>query len=185
MRVREYVVQFFGRMMKRHRIKQQRRLLESCGEDVSIPLNTRIYGGQLQLGNHVYLGDENLFMCAKAPIVIRDHVMTGPRVTMISGDHRTDMVGKYMTEVKGADKLPENDQPIVLEGDNWIGANVIILKGVTIGEGAVIAAGALVSRNVPPYAIVAGVPAKVLKYRFTTEELELHKRILKVNNGEE
>ena len=165
------------RLWKRQQTKQLKNMLEFCGTDVSVPYNVKIYGSHLQLGNHVHLGEECIFMCAKAPIVIGDHVMTGPRVTMISGDHRIDVVGKYMTDIKNEDKLPENDQPIILKGDNWIGANVTILKGVTVGEGAVIAAGALVCEEVPAYSIVGGVPAKVIKTRFTEEDI---KRIIRI-----
>ena len=57
-------------------------------------------------------------------------------------------------------------KPIFIENDVWIGARVIIMDGLTIGNGAVIAAGAIVTKDVPPYAIVGGVPAKIIKYRF-------------------
>lgn len=70
-----------------------------------------------------------------------------------------------MIAVTDKDKLPENDQDVVFEGDNWIGANAIILKGVTVGKGSVISAGAVVTHNVPAYAIVGGVPAKVIRMR--------------------
>ena len=96
--------------------------------------------------------------------------MFGPHVTIISGDHRTDIKGKPMFEVTDAEKLPENDKDIIFEGDNWIGANVIILKGVTIGKGAVVAAGAVVTKDVPPYAIVGGGVAKTIKNRFSTDD---------------
>jgi acetyltransferase-like isoleucine patch superfamily enzyme len=56
--------------------------------------------------------------------------------------------------------------PVIVEDDVWIGTNAIILSGVTIGQGAIVCAGAVVSKNVPHYSIVAGVPAKVIKYRF-------------------
>lgn len=62
--------------------------------------------------------------------------------------------------------------PINIGHDVWIGAQAIVLDGVTIGNGAVVAAGAVVTKDVPAYAIVAGVPAKVLKYRFTEVEIE-------------
>ena len=55
--------------------------------------------------------------------------------------------------------------------DVWIGEDAKIINGVTIGDGAIIAAGAIVSKNVPPYAIVGGVPAKVIRYRFTEEDI--------------
>lgn len=57
----------------------------------------------------------------------------------------------------------------VIGNDVWVGANVVICRGVTVGDGAVLAAGAVVTKDVPPYAIVGGVPAKVLRYRFSEE----------------
>lgn len=163
-----------------NRLKRENFLdkLEACGEKVTVPASVQLFGSQLTLGNDVHLGTNNLFMCTNAPIVIGDHTMLGPGVTMISGDHRIDIPGKYMTEIGEADKLPENDLPIVLKGDNWIGANVTILKGVTIGDGAVIAAGAVVTQDIPPYAIAGGVPAKVLKYRFEAGTQEQHRLLM-------
>ncbi|MNI40841.1 Chloramphenicol acetyltransferase [compost metagenome] len=72
--------------------------------------------------------------------------------------------------------MPYN-QKIVIGNDVWIGANAVILPGVTLGDGAVIGAGAVVTKDVPPYAIVGGVPAKVIRYRFTPEEIEVLLRI--------
>lgn len=92
--------------------------------------------------------------------------MSGPGLTIITGDHRIDIRDKYMDEVTVEEKLPENDQPVIIEEDVWCGANVTILKGVTIGRGSVIAAGAVVTKNVGEYEIWGGVPAKKIKNRF-------------------
>lgn len=54
----------------------------------------------------------------------------------------------------------------------WLGANAVLLQGITIGDGAVIAAGSIVTKDVPPYAIVGGAPAKVIRYRFDSEIIE-------------
>ena len=67
---------------------------------------------------------------------------------------------------------------MVIEDGCWIGANVTILKGVTIGRGSVVAAGAVVTRSCPPYSIIGGVPARVIKPRFTAEEIEEHESLL-------
>lgn len=67
--------------------------------------------------------------------------------------------------------------PIKIGNDVWIGARVIILEGITIGDGAIIAAGAVVTKDVPGYAVVAGVPAKIMRYRFETHEIEILKNI--------
>lgn len=60
---------------------------------------------------------------------------------------------------------------VVIGNDVWIGSYVRILEGITIGDGAIIAAGSVVTKDVPPYAIVGGVPAKIIKYRFTDDEI--------------
>ena len=139
----------------------------TCGKDVVVGRRFRAYGiSNIVAGNDIGLGEENLLMCTRAKIHIGDHVMTGPRVTMITGGHRYDIKGRPMKSIGNDEKLPENDLDIVLEGDNWIGANATILKGVTVGQGAVIAAGAVVTKDVLPYSIVAGVPAKMIKMRF-------------------
>ena len=167
------------RFLRRYEVKETLKKLEACGENVHIPYSAHVVGDHLCLGNDVHLGENNLFMCTNAPITIGDHTMMGPGVTMISGDHRIDVCGRYMVEVGEDGKLPENDRPIVLKGDNWIGANATILKGVTIGEGAVIAAGAVVTKDVPAYTVCGGVPARVIKNRFNDVELEKHLLLIK------
>ena len=92
------------------------------------------------------------------------------------------IVGKFVDQVYDDMKLPENDEDVIFEGDNWIGMNVTILKGVTIGRGCIVAAGAVVNKSTPPYSIVGGIPAKVLKMRFTPEQIEKHEAILYPKN---
>ncbi len=137
------------------------------GKKVHFGRKVRFFGIQnTYFGNDISLGEGNLLMCTRAKIIMGDHIMTGPNVTMITGGHRYDIPGRTMKSIGNDEKLPENDMDIILEGDNWIGANSTILKGVTIGEGSIVAAGAVVVKDVPPYSIVGGVPAKVIKMRF-------------------
>lgn len=93
-------------------------------------------------------------------------------VFVLNNEHRTDTVSTYPFKVKmfhSAKYEAESKGGIIVGDDVWIGARATILDGVTIGQGAVVAAGAVVTKDVPPYAIVGGVPAKVLKYRFSDE----------------
>lgn len=87
---------------------------------------------------------------------------------MLDGEHRYDTVSTYPFKARllneSGDTLSKGS--ITIEDDVWIGYRVTILSGVHVGQGAVIAAGAVVTTNIPPYAIVGGVPAKVIKYRF-------------------
>lgn len=139
---------------------------KKCGKNVIVGKHCNITYKNVSVGNSVSINRNCEFMSTLAEIKIGDHVMFGPHVFMITGSHRMDVKDKFMDEISNKEKLFENDQDIILEGDNWIGANSIILKGVTIGRGAVVAAGAVVTKNVPPYAIVGGLPAKIIKMRF-------------------
>lgn len=68
-------------------------------------------------------------------------------------------------DVSDNEKLPNNDLPVVIEDDVWCGANVTILKGVTIGHGSVVAAGAVVTKSFPPYSIIGGVPKRTFSIK--------------------
>lgn len=153
-----------------------RRAMLHCGHDVYLrPSSSDFKGlGNLSVGNGTSIPKGSVIYCTEAPCIIGRKVVFGPKPTIITGDHRTDLVGKYLTDITVAEKLPENDMPVIIEDDVWVGANVTILKGVTIGRGAVVAAGAVVTRNIPPYSIAGGVPAKVIKKRFTPEQIKLH-----------
>lgn len=132
----------------------------------------------IEVGEHVYIGLNPTILAKKGnTITFGNKIMLGPNVTIMGGDHRSQVIGKYMFDVK--DKLPENDQPVIIEDDVWIGSDATILKGVTIGRGSIVAANALVIKSVPPYSIVGGVPAKILKKRFNEEEIAEHEKRLK------
>ena len=150
-----------------------------CGKQVSVPEYCSFAGIQnIFVGDDVSFGEHTQIMTTRAKVVLGSHIMFGPDVMIITGNHITDIPGRYMTTFTDKDKRPEDDQDVVFEGDNWIGARATILKGVSIGYGAVVAAGSVVTKDVPPFAYVGGVPAKVIKYRFddaTIREL-IHKK---------
>lgn len=98
-----------------------------------------------------------------------------PNVTFIPcSDHRTDTISTFPFKVKCLGEKFEavSKGDIIVDDDVWIGYGATILSGVHIGQGAVIAAGAVVVKDVPPYAIVGGVPAKIIKYRFDEKIIE-------------
>ena len=167
-----------------------KKMLRGCGSNVRFSALTSDFTYRnITIGNDVYIGPHALFLCTESQIFIGNKVLFGPHVTIIGGDHRITDVGRFIYDV--LDKHPEDDQDVHIEDDVWIGTNTTLLKGVTVGRGAVVAAGALVTKDVPPYAIVGGVPAKVLKYRFTPEQIQEHerqlyaedKRLTKVHNN--
>lgn len=91
-----------------------------------------------------------------------------------SDDHLTHIVGKTMWQSGRGDKFK-----VIIEDDVWIGHGSIVLTPARIGRGAVVAAGSVVTKDVPSYAIVAGVPAHVIKMRFTPEEIVRHESLMR------
>ena len=157
--------------------------MQHCGKGVLLhPMSSDIRGlWNLSIGDGTSIPKGSTIYCTDAPLTIGRKVIFGPRPTIITGDHRTDIIGKYIIDVTVQEKLPENDQPVVIEDDVWCGANVTILKGVTIGRGSVVAAGAVVTKSFPPYSIIGGVPARLLKKRFSETEIREHERIINTN----
>ena len=150
-----------------------KRLFLKYGRNVSISKGSFFSFRNIVLGDNVFIGKGAYFSTIiKSGIVIGDKVMFGPNVSLIGGNHNIKQVGSYMYDVEN--KNDDDDLPIIIERDVWIGANVVILKGVTIGEGSVVAAGAVVLKSVPSYSIVVGNPGKVLRKRFSDELLKEH-----------
>lgn len=119
-------------------------------------------GEHVSIGDNCLINHNNVIQAGKSKngtITIGNYVHTGTNVIMLAFNH-----GFYTRDIptKQQDYL---EAPIVIEDDVWIGAGVIILAGVTIGKGAIIASNAVVNKDVPPYTIVGGVPAKIIKER--------------------
>ncbi|HRB72288.1 MAG: acetyltransferase [Flavobacterium sp.] len=159
----------------------KRKLFASCGKNVIIAKGGMFTYKNISFGDNVYIGGKAMFMCTLAKIKFGNNIMLGPGVSIITGGHRIDIVGRYMIDITNKEKRPEDDRDVIVQDDVWIGANVTILRGVTIGEGSVVAAGSVVTKDVKPYSIVGGAPAKMIKMRFTEEEIVKHKSSLGKN----
>jgi acetyltransferase-like isoleucine patch superfamily enzyme len=159
--------------MQRH-LRQE---LGSCGSNVRIaPDAVFISPETIHIGNHVLINEGAWLSAVNTEIRIGNKVMFGPQVGIIAGDHNSGTLGRYMIDVE--DKRPGDDLPVIIEDDVWIGFRATILKGVTVGRGSIVAAGALVIEDVPRYAIVGGVPARVLRMRWSEDEIAEHERRL-------
>ena len=147
-------------------------------EIIRISKTTYFQTNRVEIGNNVFIGEGASFIAAVATIHIGDHVMFGPHVTIRGGDHRIDIVGRYIDSIDNSEKLPENDQDVYIEDDVWIGCNVTILKGVRIGRGSVVGAGSVVVKSIPPYTIHVGSPGIKEFPRFSENEIQRHEEIL-------
>lgn len=118
-------------------------------------------GERIFIGNNCLVNHNNVLQAGKkhGKIVLGDNVMTGPNVMMFAFNHGSIKNGVPMIN---QDYI---DGDIIIEDDVWIGAGVVVLAGVRISKGAIIASNAVVNKDVPEYAVVGGVPARLLKYR--------------------
>lgn len=144
-----------------------RRLLGSSAVDPRISIGLGTYG----------VGEQTVLLFRDDDrVLIGKYCSVAYGVTIVaSGEHNYRGVANFpfAAVLKGdVDRDTFSKGPVRVGNDVWIGANATILSGVAIGDGAVVAAGAVVTESVPPYAIVGGVPAKIIKYRFPVETIE-------------
>lgn len=138
----------------------------------------------IHIGEGVSLGSGTTIFATRAHVYIGKRSFSGPHLTIMTGDHPADIKGKFIADNRKVDlekqgvDISNYDQDVVIDEDVWMGSNVTILKGVHIGRGAIIAAGSVVTRSLPAYCVGGGIPAKVLKYRWSVEEIMEHERLL-------
>jgi acetyltransferase-like isoleucine patch superfamily enzyme len=135
------------------------------------PFGTYLCRKSIYIGDNVYIG-KGAYLSASEGILIGNGVTIGPELLVMGGDHNFAVIGARMCEINTGG----TNNRIVIEDDVWLGARVTLLKRVKIGEGAIIGAGAVVTKEVPPYTIYAGNPAKFISPRFTKEKLAVHLR---------
>lgn len=173
------IIIFISKVFRRILMYVVKTQFKSIGKNVIFNPFDKIGYKNVSIGNDVFIGPGATFSASESSITIGNKVMFGPNVTIMGGDHSFSVVGKYMFDIK--EKNIDDDQPVIIKDDVWIGAGAIILKGVVIGEGSIVAAGSLVREDVSEYSIVAGVPSKHIRFRFSENEILEHKRILSNN----
>lgn len=134
------------------------RLFRRCGADVNVESGADfLFGDMVELGDRSGIGIDAWI---RADLIIGKDVMMGPQVMIYGRYHRYERTDIPMIEqgMAGFDR-------VIIEDDVWIGARAIILKSVRVGKGAIVGAGAVVTKDIPPYAIVGGNPAKVIRFR--------------------
>ena len=140
-----------------------------CGKNLYIKPNTVTIGNSVYFGNYCHL--------SAGDILIADYVMLASSVSIIGGDHIYNRPGKPMTKTARGEQ-----KTVMIEKDVWVGHGAIIMHGVTLGEGCIVSAGSIVLKDVQPYSIVAGNPAKMIKNRFETiNEKIIHSKSINGN----
>lgn len=148
-----------GYTLRRFLVKH---IFKHCGRDVIIKNNAYFGSGSgVEVGDRSQIGHNSSI---DHQVIIGNDVVMGPDVVIMTIGHAYDNPSIPINQ-QGA--LPR--QPVYIGNDVWIGTRVVILPGVRIGDGAVIGACAVVTKSVPAFAVVAGIPAKVVKWRGSKE----------------
>jgi len=154
-----------GKIGKRVRIYDHVKLITRKGRPLFIGDNVSILcgvvistseSGRFTIGNNVYIGEYSV-LSSNEEIIIEDYVLIGPHTNIVDFDHIFDDVNLKISLNKYKTKK------VIIKKGAWLGCNCCILKGVTIGEGAIIGAGSVVTQDIPSYCIAVGNPAKVIK----------------------
>lgn len=149
------------------------------GKNSTFGRGTMLYApNQMKIGENVYIGK---YCSLETDLEIENDVLIGNNVGLIGKyDHDYSFIGKSIKDspwIGDADyQFKGKGLKIVIENDVWIGYGTIIVSGVRIGHGAIVAAGSVVLKDVEPYSIVAGNPAKVVSQRFNIEQIKEHER---------
>lgn len=145
-------LQLFGKF----RVLFTRLIIEKCGDFVAVDKGAS-FGRRVTLGNYSAIGT-NAWI--KGRVTIGNYVLMGPNVTILTQNH---IFSRIDTPMYYQGATPE--EPVIIEDDVWIGQNAIILPGLRVCQGSIVAAGAVVTKDVPPYVIVGGNPARIIKKR--------------------
>lgn len=175
------VVKELIKYLKKRNFKRRWRKLNAHNSTV---VGDRIFPiNNVEVGIMSYgaLNIQSIYQQEGEKLSIGSYVSIAPGATFLLGvNHQMQTLTTfplYSLRISRSNKDALVRGPIIVEDEVWIGTNAIILSGITIGKGAIVAAGSVVTKNVPPYAIVAGNPAKVIKFKFSQEIIEILKPI--------
>ena len=153
---------FGGTISRKMRAALCRGMFARCGRNVNMERRAFFRSGRyISIGDNSGIGERTLL---GGEVTIGDNVMMGPEVIVWTRNHAFSRTDIPMTEQGFTE-----ERPVRIGNDVWIGARVIFLPGVSVGRGSIVGAGSIVTRDVPNWAIVAGNPARVIRYRKTPQ----------------
>lgn len=147
------------------------------GKDVSInPPNFISHPKNVFLMGDNQISNANI-LTKNAKFIMKPHSSCGSGLRVATGNHIR-LVGRYFRSITDAEKPGGYDQDVIVETDAWVGMNVMLMAGVTVGRGATVGAGATVTKDIPPYCVAVGSPAKPVKFYWTIDQILEHEKAL-------
>lgn len=148
-----------------------------CADDVYLcPPLTFSNPKNVFLYKHTNLKNAIIFS-NNAKFIMEPYAGVGEGLRVSTGNHAME-VGKMHNTIRDEEKPDGLDKDIIIESDAWLGRNVTLLSGVRVGRGSVVGAGAVVTKDIPPYTVCVGVPAKPIKFKWSIEEILRHENLL-------
>lgn len=168
----------FHRIYYSYKINKLYKNLHTIGNNSYIAYPFQIIGASnIDIGNNVSIRSNSIMMALNKKIIIKNWVIVATDLTISTGNHQM-IPGRFTGSITNEEKEDSYDADVIINEDVWIASRVTILKGVNIGRGAVIAAGSVVNKDVLPYSVVAGVPAKFIKFKWSISEILFHEQKL-------
>lgn len=159
-------------------VKKFGHIESTCQIDLPIKIT---HPNNVFLYDNTHIGADSTIFCSNAKFVMKKGSGSAGNLTIVTGNHER-IIGRFYRTITESEKSSEMDKDVVIEEDVWIGLNVTILSGCTVGRGCNVAAGAIITKSMPPYAVVGGIPAKVLKFYWTIDQILEHERTLYPEN---
>ncbi|MET8433315.1 CatB-related O-acetyltransferase [Streptomyces sp900116325] len=160
------------------------RLQEVATDADKVRFERLVRAGRVHVGVNTYgYPDVRTFIHEEPRLVVGNYCSLACATFLLGGGHPTNRVTTYPLRIRlglegaGNDGYPTPSRDTILGSDVWVGANALILSGVRIGHGAVVAGGSVVCGDVPPYAIVGGNPARIIRRRYSDSEVAALTRI--------
>ena len=127
----------------------------------------------IYLGPNVGIGPNAYLSALNAKFICKGYAAIAENLTVHTGNHAR-VLGAYVTSIDESCKPKGYDHDVIIEEDVWIGANVTILAAVNVGRGVTVAAGSVITKSMPPYCVCGGVPAKVIKFYWSIDQILEH-----------
>lgn len=164
--------------IKAYKYKYIKRKLGNIGKGSYIDIPVDFYGDP----KHIHIGEDSViyghfrFISVKGHFYVGNHMMSAQGLTVVTDNHVRN-VGTYIKDVSDIERNTRF-QDVVVEDDVWLGSNVTLLPGVTIGRGAFVGAGAVIRKSIPPYSVVVGNPQIIIGFNLSPLEVIEHEKAL-------